>query len=189
MELKPRVGIYPEGLGQTADTVAMRICRTRAGRMNARRILTVLAISGAVGAVATSALATPLHRWVGTTPKGVTFTFSSDGRRVTNFQAHLRWFCKDAKGADWIGAIKVGVGPFRIGSGGKVSTKQSFSTSEGSGTLSFQGALQNPRYKGYGTGRMGYTLTLSSGPYVGCTTSRPSIAWAAKDRTLLTKKK
>jgi hypothetical protein len=36
---------------------------------------------------------------------------------------------------------------------------------------------------------MGYTLTLSSGPYVGCTTSRPSIAWAAKDRALLTKTK
>jgi hypothetical protein len=157
--------------------------------MRARTISALLATCGVLALIAAVAAARVIHQWAGGTPKGVSFTFSSDGRRVTNFQAQLFWICQDANGTRWNGRIKVGFRPFAIGSGAKVSTKQSFSSSEGSGTLTFKGVLQDPRYKGYGKGRMGYTLTLSAGPYAGCTISRPSIAWAAKDRTLLTKKK
>jgi hypothetical protein len=153
--------------------------------MNARAVPVLLAALGLLAAMAAAAVAGPVHKWFGTTPKGVSFRFSSDGRRVTNLQVELRWYCENPDTSHSTGTIKVGFRPFALGRGAKVSMKQSFSTTEGSGQLSMSGALQDPRYKGYGKGRMGYTLNLSSGPNAGCTTSRPSIAWAAKDLTLL----
>jgi hypothetical protein len=152
---------------------------------SARTVSVLLAAFGVLAVIAAAAVAGPVHKWLGTTPKGVNFRFSSDGRRVTNLVFELRWYCENPDTSHSTGTIKVGFRSFALGRGAKVSMKQSFSTSEGSGQLSMSGALQDPRYKGYGKGRMGYTLTLSSGPHAGCATSRPSIAWAAKDLTLL----
>ena len=148
----------------------------------------VVLLVGTVAFAVPAAAAGPTHDWVGVTSKGVSFTFSSDGRRVTNLRATLPWTCNDPGSSHSGGQAKVRFRAFRLGRGAKVSMKQSFSTGEVTGTFSMTGALQNPRYKGYGKGRLIYTVTVSSGPDAGCTISRPSIAWAAKDKTLLGKK-